>query len=603
MAGVEIAMLWGIVALSINSMRSYCAHQLLRTNWLTEHPIVARQAMTGIAMVAAAMWVAMGLIIWFQDDPLAEAGGLLFILGPMITSSLHYRTCPGLFIVAQSVFGASLLFVAGDLFTREQASHVGIGVLVMLSYIVMTARQMVRDQRKLRRAMADAAQANRMKSAFLATMSHEIRTPLVGVLGAAEALHAQLRQPDNLRMVDTITNSADLLLTLLNDILDYSKIEAGALSLTPRPTKLAQVIELSAGTFAEQARIKGLAIDVMVEPLLAEPLMLDDLRLRQVLMNLIANGLKFTSRGGLLICAYGDEHRQTIRLTVSDSGIGIPHEVQNKLFVPFMQADSGIARRYGGTGLGLAISQRLVQMMGGSIQVVSEPGVGSTFTIELPWVRDTQPAVMACSPTASSDQLATHSAQTANGTDAATEPPPMPQPQLLSDPMVLTPIPVMPPTAVTPAIAQTQPKSALEGVAVLLAEDTPVNRKVVTSLLTSLGCKVTAVEDGEAALQAAAQQPFDIVLMDVHMPVTDGITATQRLRASVGPNHDVPVLAFTADVYGERREQCLAAGMTGFVAKPARKDALAEEIRTALPMRYRPPEPEEPADEDLLLAI
>jgi signal transduction histidine kinase/ActR/RegA family two-component response regulator len=355
-----------------------------------------------------------------------------------------------------------------------------------------------------------AAAADRAKSQFLATMSHEIRTPMNGIIGLVRLLLDGRLDAEQRDHADTIRYSAEALLAILDDILDFSKLEAGKLSIEAVPFELPLLMSKVTELMRPRAEDKGLTLTLALDPSVPAAVRADPTRLRQILLNLIGNAVKFTETGGIQVRMTAPNSRLVIE--IADSGIGIPPEVQARLFSEFTQGDGSIARRFGGTGLGLAICRRLTELMGGSISVDSAPGRGSTFRVELPLV----PASLA-------------EVERGQATQA---------------------IPDLPPLRI------------------LLAEDNLVNQKVAATLLTRAGHKVTVATDGHEAVELAASQLFDAVLMDMQMPVMDGLEATRRIRALPEPHCRVPVVALTANALKGDDQRCLEAGMDGYLTKP-----------------------------------
>ncbi|WP_419252478.1 ATP-binding protein [Caulobacter sp. ErkDOM-YI] len=377
-----------------------------------------------------------------------------------------------------------------------------------------------RASRHLREAQEHAEAANQAKSAFLAVMSHELRTPLNGMLGVAQSLRSEDLPPHQREQVDMILDSGDTLLVLLNDILDLSKIEAGKLEIAPTAGDLAQVCARLIGGYQPTARDKGIELVFRIEGVAPGPLLFDAVRLRQCLTNLVSNALKFTNTGQVEVTlSCGPDlatGRQRVRLRVLDSGIGMSEATLAKLFGAFTQADASTTRTFGGTGLGLNITRRLVELMGGDIQVQSHEGHGSIFVVEM--------LADAC---AASDQAP-------DDVDGAEDEPSF---------------------------------AALHGRRVLVVDDHPVNRRVIRLFLTPFECELIEAENGQEALDALEAGPIDIVLMDVNMPVMDGLTATRLLRAD--PRFErLPVIALTADVMSAQIKTCLVAGVDAHVAKP-----------------------------------
>jgi signal transduction histidine kinase/CheY-like chemotaxis protein/HPt (histidine-containing phosphotransfer) domain-containing protein len=383
----------------------------------------------------------------------------------------------------------------------------------------------------------DAAEAGiSARAQFLAVMSHEIRTPLNGIIASADLLRRDTWSPKQEGFIRIIQESGDHLLDLVNDILDFTRIEQGrieieAITFEPRAL-LADVVSV----LTVRAQARGLHLSSEVDAAVPEHVVGDPHRVRQVLLNLIGNAKKFTTVGGvdvrLTAVPLTEAHKPggwALACSVRDTGIGMSPEAIKVLFQDFTQVDGSIARRFGGTGLGLAISRRLVEAMGGSIRVESEPGVGSTFSFEIQVGSAAAPDIAAA--------------------------PPMPPPSMP---------PSMPPLRV------------------LLAEDNEVNRLVAVAMLEKLGFTVIVVEDGSQALQAVQQGSHDLVIMDVMMPHMDGLAATRAIRLLPGPERRVPILGLTANAFRSDQEACLAAGMDGFVAKPMTLDRLTAAITRVL---------------------
>ncbi|MCO4799503.1 MAG: CHASE3 domain-containing protein [Colwelliaceae bacterium] len=377
-------------------------------------------------------------------------------------------------------------------------------------------------------------QAIQAKSDFLANMSHEIRTPMNGVLGMLTLLEDTKLSDIQKEYITSIRSCGDGLILVINDILDISKLEAGMLSLENKPFNIRRLVTETVFLLDEQASQKGITLHTSLDSNLPETLLGDRLRIRQIFLNLLNNAIKFTEEGHVTLAVsltYQNDNKANLLFKVVDEGIGISQPDQNKLFLPFSQVDNSISRKYGGTGLGLVICAQLIKQMGGEIGVKSQLNKGSTFYFSLLFEETT------C---ANDDELMLESGQE----------------KLKSTSLLADEIPLN----------------------ILVAEDNNINRVIADKLFSKLGYKVDLVNDGEQALKAVSKKSYDVVYMDMQMPLMDGVTSTINIIEQYPDNHPV-IIAMTANVLAEDKQKCFTAGMTDFIGKPINLEDIIASIK------------------------
>jgi CheY-like chemotaxis protein/nitrogen-specific signal transduction histidine kinase len=389
-------------------------------------------------------------------------------------------------------------------------------------------------RREIETAKATAETASREKSLLLANVSHELRTPMTGVLGIADLLLATDLAPQQRRYVEVMQSSGNLLLRIINDVLEFSRIEEGRIEIEERPFDLGVVVAGVTDILAPMFRDKGLALDMRLPAGELPKLLGDAARFQQILYNILGNALKFTQVGSVALdvdCALASDGAARVSVRIRDTGVGIATTKLDRIFRAFEQADASVAQRFGGSGLGLWICKRLVERMGGEISVTSELGRGSEFFFSLPL------RAVASAP--------------------------------------------------TPGATQTATASDMRALDVLLTDDSDINRMVIKAVLEKQGHRIVEAIDGAQALELARTRSFDVVLMDIQMPVMDGVTAVQKIRELPVPLGRVAIFALTADIVSERREAYLRNGFDKVLAKPVDWALLKQALREVPPRADR----------------
>ncbi|MDB5418711.1 MAG: sensor histidine kinase [Phenylobacterium sp.] len=497
----------------------------------------------GLMALTVLVWGVIGPYCWLAGGLEGHLYALLIPASGLVHVALQAQSSPrllwagctphALYLVSLPVL--SLMLESG--INPVAMAFVAVGAVLFIAHLGIAIRRNGKANVELDRALTEARseriraeEASAAKSDFLATMSHEIRTPLNGVLGMVQAMgHDRLPKPQRARL-EVIRQSGEVLLILLNDLLDISRIEAAKLELEVGVLDMGQLAALAEAAFAPLAAGKGLTLAIHADPAVLGAWRADPVRVRQIVYNLLSNAVKFTDRGGVTV-AFRLQDDGALAIRVADTGPGVAADLLPTLFERFVQAEASTSRRYGGSGLGLAISRELARLMGGDIAAESEPGRGSVFTVRLPLARAEAAAAL------TADEAA-HEA---------------PQPDLR----------------------------------VLVAEDNETNQLVLRTLLGQVGLDPHMVSDGAQAVEAWRTGRWDVVLMDVQMPVMDGLAATRRIREleAVEGRPRTPIIALTADAMSHQAAEYVAVGMDGLAPKPIQIEQLVEAINAVLEPR------------------
>jgi signal transduction histidine kinase/AmiR/NasT family two-component response regulator len=531
--GATVAVIWFVATIAAGALRGAVEKRIssrVGAGWGLIFPAVAT--------ITTGAWAAAPLLAWFSAADFGRPLATTLLVSGYVLVFAQLRSSPRQAIVISSPYSIAAAVIAASLWgSSEFWQFLAIVPFTAAGLFVLVTMTMLREERirafqehqshlieELEAARDRANAASEAKSNFLGVISHELRTPMNGVLGAAQLLGATRLEQTQREYLSIIRNSGDNLLSLLNDILDMTKIEAGKMTFEMVDVVVDDLHKRVMGPFQAQAEAKGLTFTSEFVGEVPAVVRGDPLRVCQVLHNLLSNAVKFTDSGEVAYTVRGErtgERSVRFEFSVRDSGSGIAPDDLERLFQPFTQVDASSTRRFGGTGLGLTIARRMANIMGGDITVESTLGEGSLFTLSLEaqvveWVRQ---------------------------------------------------------AAAEPIHAEVEGGGALS---VLVVEDHPVNRMILEAWMGSAGHASATAENGQIAVEMAAQQGFDLIIMDVNMPVMDGLSATRAIRAGDGPNRDTPLVVLSASARSEDHQAGLDAGADAYLNKPIDFAALAQ---------------------------
>ena len=530
--GLWQAVLWFGVTVAAGAVRGLVEHRLshrVGTNWGVIFPIVAT--------VTTGAWAIAPLLAWFSPSDFGRPLALALIISGYVLVFAQLRSSPRQALIISSPYGAAAAVILFSLWgSSDFWSMLAVLPFTAAGLFVLVTMTLLREERirafqshqsplieELEAARDKANAANDAKSNFLGVISHELRTPMNGVLGAAQLLSATRLEATQREYLSIIRNSGDNLLSLLNDILDMTKIEAGKMNFEIVDIAVDSLHKRITGPFEAQAEAKGLEFVSTLEGEIPTVVRGDPLRVCQVVQNLLSNAVKFTESGQIHYIVRGhrvSDQRVRFEFIVKDSGTGIAAADLERLFLPFTQVDTSSTRRFGGTGLGLTIARRMANIMGGDITVTSRLAEGSCFTLEI------EAEVVEWAKPLAADEV---HAEIKGG----------------------------------------------ESLRVLVVEDHPVNRMILEAWMSSASHVTSTAENGQMAVEIAKDQPFDLIIMDVNMPVMDGLTATRLIRDGGGQNAGTPIVVLSASARNEDHEAGLEAGADAYLNKPIDFSALA----------------------------